>query len=101
MSNDPLASFRRPLPEGWQNGQEQDVLTEHEALRLAIDAFHQMPDSRLAGEYPSTYHLLPVLEAAYNNAERELAKEDQYWNAYFEQHPPSLQGSERGIEPER
>ncbi len=101
MEHDPLASFRRPLPEGWQSGQERGAITEHEALRLAIDAMRQMPDSRLAGgEHASTFDLLPLLEAAYSSAERELAKEDRYWSAYFEQHPPPLQGPERGIEPE-
>lgn len=86
MGNDPLAAFRR---ERWQRNdmeleqgskpdktdQVQEPLTEHDALRLAIDALNQIPNRSLTGEYRNTYKLLPVLETAYKSAERELNQE--------------------------
>jgi len=74
MAYDPLAPFRRgskqPEPKrGLEQAQGSD---EHRALRAAIDALHQLPDSPLSGDYKSTHALLPVLETAYQNAEREL-----------------------------
>ena len=96
MAYDPLEPFRRQLPEGEQSSLKRGEIIEHEALRLAINALRQMPDFRLAGEHASTYDLLPLLEAAYSSAERELEKEDRYWNEYFEQRSVP----DKGIEPE-
>jgi hypothetical protein len=72
--NDPLAQFRRnPEPESVRN--QAQVPDEHRALRVAIDALHQIPDTPLSGEYNSTHALISVLETAYENAERELEQQ--------------------------
>ena len=44
----------------------QEPLSEHQALRLAIDALNQVPNYRLmSGEHRATYDLIPLLEKAY------------------------------------
>ena len=74
MSYDPLAPFRRkPEPEPGRN--QAQVPDEHRALRAAIDALNQIPNTPLSGAYKSTYALIPVLETVYKNAERELEQQ--------------------------
>ena len=67
MGNDPLAAYRRERSQrnGMGLGQPQEPLTEHQALRLAIDALNQIPNRSLNGEHRNTYALIPVLEQAY------------------------------------
>ena len=80
MGNDPLAEFRRERSQ--RNGidlgqgsradkpdQAVEPLTEHQALRLAIDALNQIPNHAIKGEYQHTYALLPILEQTYERAE--------------------------------
>ena len=76
MSDDPLAAYRR---ERWKandmevSGQEPEPLTEHEALKLAIDALNQIPNRSLRSEkYRNTYDLIPALEKAYRGAEPDI-----------------------------
>ncbi len=75
MENDPLAPFRRgqqPAP----SDQAQHSLAEHEALRLAIAALNEVPNSRVRIEgYASTYQLIPDLEKAYREAEEHIKLE--------------------------
>lgn len=68
---DPLAEFRR---ERWQKNdmdQGKEALTEHQALKLAIGALNEIPNTGLTGEYQSTYKLLPELEAASNKGTKD------------------------------
>lgn len=69
--NDPLAPFRR---ERWQrNGMDSPeahevapVMSEHEALKRAIEALNQIPNHKLRNDvYTNTYKLIPDLEKAY------------------------------------
>jgi hypothetical protein len=66
VPDDPLASFRRE-PHQAKTGEGQHPLSEHEALKLAIAAINQIPNSRLTGTYASTYELIPALEEATAN----------------------------------
>lgn len=73
MPDDPLAPYRRG-PQPSPADQAQQPLTEHEALRLAITALNEVPNSRVRMEgYVSTYTLIPDLEKAYR-AEEERAR---------------------------
>ena len=76
LSNDPLAAYRRERSQrnnvdfgqgskAGKPGQAPEPLTEHQALRLAIDALNQIPNRSLNGEHRNTYALIPVLEQAY------------------------------------
>lgn len=75
MSDDPLAEYRRersaannmdmPGSKAGKADQAPEPLTEHEALKLAIDALNQIPNRSLTGEYRNTYELIPVLGKAY------------------------------------
>ena len=77
MSDDPLAAYRRERSQrngmGLEQGsnadkpdQAQEPLTEHQALKLAIDALNQVPNYRLmSGEHRATYDLIPLLARAY------------------------------------
>jgi hypothetical protein len=71
-SNDPLAEFRR---ERWQKNDmtpNQEPLTEHQALRLAINALNEIPNSGIRMEgYRNTYALIPELEKAYASGVKE------------------------------
>jgi len=70
--DDPLAKFRR---ERWQKNDmvpNKEPLTEHQALRLAINALHEIPHSGISMEgYRNTYALLPELEKAYASGVKE------------------------------
>jgi hypothetical protein len=75
MGDDPLAAYRRERSQannmvmpGGQAGfpsQAQEPLSEHEALKLAIEALNQIPNRSLKGEYRNTYELIPVIDKAY------------------------------------
>lgn len=70
--DDPLAEFRH---ERWLKNDmapQHEPLTEHQALRLAINALHEIPNSgrRMEG-YSNTYALLPELEKAYASGVKE------------------------------
>lgn len=65
MPDDSLAPFRREQQA--ETSKEQPSLIEHEALKLAIVARNQIPNSQLTGEYASTYELIPALEKATAN----------------------------------
>jgi len=69
MPRDPLGNFRRSAPQ-----EPSPQLDEHSALREAIDALNQIPNTRLAGKYKSTYELLRALDAAYKHVENQLAR---------------------------
>ncbi len=82
MTHDPLAPFRRePKQElrepdtgaseiTWsEEGRRQGPPDEHRALRAAIDALNQIPNTPLSGAYKNIYALIPVLETVYRNAE--------------------------------
>lgn len=70
MADDPLAPFRREQQPA-SSDQEQRSLTEHQALRLAIDALNEIPNSRVRmRDYATTYKLIPDLERTYREGER-------------------------------
>ncbi|HEU5375747.1 MAG TPA: hypothetical protein VFV38_09930 [Ktedonobacteraceae bacterium] len=69
-SNDPLAPYRRKEPQPVSIGQAQQPLTERQALKLAIEALNEVPNSRVRMEgYTDTYKLIPDLEKAYQAGE--------------------------------
>lgn len=63
--DDPLAEFRR---ERWQKNDmasKHEPLTEHQALRLAMNALHEIPHSGRSMEgYRNTSAFIPELEKA-------------------------------------
>jgi hypothetical protein len=70
VADDPLAPFRREQQPASPD-QEQRSLTEHQALRLAIDALNEIPNSRVRmRDYATTYKLIPDLERTYQEGER-------------------------------
>jgi hypothetical protein len=70
MPQDPLGPFRaRPR----QAEPEPPELTEHQALKLAIEALNSVPNARVHMEgYRTTYDLLPELEKTYRAEEERL-----------------------------
>ena len=68
----PGRQFQR---ERWQKNDmtpNKEPLTEHQALRLAINALNGIPNSRIRMEgYKSTYDLIPELEKAYASGAKE------------------------------
>ena len=75
--DDPLAEFRR---ERWQKNDmapQHEPLTEHQALRLAINALNEIPNSGIRMEgYSNTYALIPELEKAYNASQERTKLEE-------------------------
>ena len=73
--NDPLAPFRRGQQPA-ADDQAQQPLTEHRALKLAIEALNEVPNSRVRMEgYANTYKLIPDLEKAYRAGEEHTRLE--------------------------
>src|SRR5947209_20460503 len=74
MAYDPLARFRRGQQPRKEEPEQVQVQTSDEdrALKAAIDALNEIPNTPLKGAYKNTYALIPVLETVYKNAEREL-----------------------------
>jgi hypothetical protein len=72
MADDPLAPFRRKPEPGTQAPEQAQVSDEHRALRAAIDALNEIPNTPLKGAYKNTYALIPVLETVWEKAEKEV-----------------------------
>jgi hypothetical protein len=80
MNDDPherLARFRRKPLQISSDNERQQLLSEHEALKLAITALNEVPNSKVRMEnYTNTYKLIPDLEKAYRAGEERTKLEE-------------------------
>ncbi len=60
--SDPLEPFRIRARQTEPEASKQPELTEHQALKLAIEALNEIPNHRLSNGYKNTYALIPTLE---------------------------------------